>query len=354
MTSYWTYMTVQFLLPPIFAILTTIGVIVIGCCVLKQDKLVRIIFPYIKKKNQNTIMFGFILSRGYICLLFAIILLIVFITVLIFWIHLFVETSHTYNQKFDCFFDNKTRVEFSPEEAMAMDNISCYTWNFNIIQALGQATETIAIAWIFVSTVTWVMLKLSHKVKKRIKNAKNRKERLVGYFGYFIMAIIQVTIYIVPIVMIITATTSFTYNEISDIEIPLFGVILVSSGTVFWCTCFIKKEPESLEECCRKAMNMSQNENMKMSQEDQKVLLIEMAEFECKILIASKANSYISEEERRTIAEIAYNNIRKKMVKIKVTNNNTATTAIKDKPTGQNSTPISSLTTPLLGQGLGI
>ena len=99
---------------------------------------------------------------------------------------------------------------------------------------------------------------------------------------------------------------------------------------------------------------MSQNENMKMSQEDQKVLLIEMAEFECKILIASKANSYISEEERRTIAEIAYNNIRKKMVKIKVTNNNTATTAIKDKPTGQNSTPISSLTTPLLGQGLGI
>ena len=154
MTSFWVYIIVEIPIPLFLALLVSTIVGLAGCWALKPDKLVRIMFPFLKKKpSGHTYMFShFELSKADKYLSYFLMLQVVFLTTFIF-LSAFVETSYTYNpyDNIDCYF---SKVELSPEEALKPEeHIQCYTWQFNIGGAVGQATGTLAFTWLVSSVL---------------------------------------------------------------------------------------------------------------------------------------------------------------------------------------------------------
>lgn len=110
-TSYATYLAVGFMLPSCLALITRIGMAVAGFCILTPGKVVRIIFPYIKRDGENTVVFGFILSKDILRKIFwFMVLTIAYDTTNIFWTSFFVKVSHRYNPlEYDCYIlDNES------------------------------------------------------------------------------------------------------------------------------------------------------------------------------------------------------------------------------------------------------
>ena len=117
---------------------------------LKPDKLVRTMFPYINKHGNNTVMFGFIIKDVYIIFLFVIMLINIYFTMAIFFAHVLIVRSETYNPfgGFDCFDENgeeinSTTIEEAFELRKSNRTIECYAWQLNIAGAVGQATGTL-------------------------------------------------------------------------------------------------------------------------------------------------------------------------------------------------------------------
>ena len=142
---------------------------------LKPDKAVRIMFPHINKHGNNTVMFGFILKKEYTHALFAIMLVNVFFTALVFWIHLVIDRSRKYNPfgDYKCFYSSNHNevMNVTLEEALTFDeDVECFSWTLNIRGAVGQATGTLLFAWVLVSVVTWIILNTAYKVNEFIKN----------------------------------------------------------------------------------------------------------------------------------------------------------------------------------------
>ena len=183
MTSYDTYLIVEFILPILLGIIATIAVAVVGSCILTPGKLVRIMFPYITENGDNTVAFGFILTKYDIRILFwSIMLPVVFITMLIFGS---VFTEYTYGRlnpfdDADCFYErNNTYIDLDLYEAAALDeDVECFKWNTDLGNALGQATGTLAIAWIIVSVEIWIILNLGHRLKKTRENCSKETKKM--------------------------------------------------------------------------------------------------------------------------------------------------------------------------------
>lgn len=334
MTSYLTYTLVEYILPFFLAFFTTIGVAVAGSCILNPGKLVRIMFPYITKSGDNTVAFGFILSKHDICILFWVIMLpVVFITMLLFG-SVFTEHSYGRHNPFDdaeCFYHiNNTEINLSLEEAAVLDEyVECFKWNTDLGDALGQATGTLAIAWIFVSVEIWVVLNVGHRVKKRIKKAPKKPRKCSLYYSCFLMIFIPVATFIAYIGLAIVALSGLSW--VYYLILPqnfLILFILVSSMVVFCIP--ITKEPKSLEDYCRETMKEKQ-EPQEVREERIRIqtnntiqeftdggergsqiridILKEMLELEHKKVLASEAAVYIGKEETKTMAMAAFDKI---------------------------------------------
>ena len=166
--TYEMYERVRIVVPLILAAIAAIVAVIVTCCL--KGKAVRIIFPYIKKHENYTVAFGFILKKWQMILHYIHVGTIFFIVALIFFDSFFLKISTRYNpyDYFDCFYNNGTEVgQLTPEEAMGLeDNVTCFAWSLNIGEAAGQATGILALTWVVVSVTIICNTKLWLKSQK--------------------------------------------------------------------------------------------------------------------------------------------------------------------------------------------
>ena len=251
MGSLWLYVGIFLLIPWIIAVLIALIVVVIGCLdIIEKAKLVRIIYPYIKRSGNNTVVFGYKLTKYSINGLFFAMSWIIYVVIWVFLTNIFIIYKNNENpysgtsHEVKCVDDNDTDPK----------NILCFGFNFNLAGAMGQATGALALGWIFTSIATYAMLKAK----------RNNNETECQYYRYknacFCFGTIIGVIYVVLIYIII----SLKHNEkwlYFYILRPENALIFTISGAVsFILDKNIKKEPKSLEECCRETMEAQKNE----------------------------------------------------------------------------------------------
>ena len=244
------FVRVQLILPLIGSLVVVCGM---GLTIhfLKPDKAVRIMFPHINKHGNNTVMFGFILKKEYTHALFAIMLVNVFFTALVFWIHLVIDRSRKYNPfgDYKCFYSsNHIEVNISLEEALTFDeDVECFSWTLNIGGAVGQATGTLLFAWVLVSVVTWIILNAAYKVTEFIKD-KSLWWKILGWIS---LGILQGVVYTPPLALVGVGIYFFDNRDISLLsffDLLFFSLVLIFSSSVLWW--HTEKEPKSVEDCC--------------------------------------------------------------------------------------------------------
>ena len=243
MTSFWVYIIVEIPVPLFIVLLVSIGVGLAGCHALEPNKLVRIMFPFLKKKpSGHTYMFSqFELSSADKKLCYFMMLQVVFQTTFIF-LSAFVKTSYTYNpyDDIDCyFFSNLSKVEVSPQEALKLEeHIQCFTWQFNIGGAVGQATGTLAFTWLVSSVMIWIFVHLNHnynshegKSKKGYKSHELESKKSYLFLGVVIrITITAFTVILMIITVIVTHKGWISF--LSAIEIGAFSFLVVSFAVI--------------------------------------------------------------------------------------------------------------------------
>lgn len=172
MLSYVEYHIISLLIPVILALLSVVVLFVV-CCKVGSKKTVMKVFPYVKEVAGEQTggfgeVFGYPLSGSDIRILFVIVLLVIFFATFIFGSS-FTDISYKYNpyDQYECFFSNGSLVGATPEESLVLEEeVKCFTWNFNIGKAVGQATGTLVFSWIVSSGFLWITMKLKYKRKK--------------------------------------------------------------------------------------------------------------------------------------------------------------------------------------------
>ena len=349
-----------------FGIVIAVIVGSVGKKALEPDKLVRIIFPYIRRSGDSTVVFGYILREDHVKKLFWFVLLIIFSITWIFFTNILIQYSGNNNPYADssievgCFFDkNKSRADLSQVERFHKNKsranlsqveqlegkIDCFAINFNIAAAMSQAASMLALGWLVVSIPTWAKLN-ADKIKDIIKDwwreLKNCCPKVRNACCCTVTELDHCKIFVVFIVCIIiffvfVLSFVFKYEYIATL-IQLLLIIIILLSTIFIVLdTNIKKEPKTLEDYCK--------ENLKEPPKDgiKKNLLIEMAILEFKKLLASRyINNIESDEEMAEIINTAYEEIKKLPVKSEEEEQSTAPenlrTAIEvtDRP-GENS-----------------
>lgn len=207
---WWIFHTVSLILASVFTVIVGLA----GHCLLKPGKMVRTIFPYIKRNdtaeqsnNSDTDvhvkskMFGLKLSNDAITLLFFMALRMIFYSIWIFFSKIFIIDkgyNNPYSIVLNCFYDNGTLVEISPLEQITItDPVWCYAINTNIAGAAGQATGALAMAWLISSTETWIIIKIKLKFKKT--EISNEKNKIKAYICYLLIILTITTIAIIII-----------------------------------------------------------------------------------------------------------------------------------------------------------
>ena len=141
------FITVPIILPVIPAVIAGL----VGWYVLKPDKMVRIMFPYIRRNSNNTVMFGFILKEYQIYGLFWGVIGIIYQVILTFWLNILIykNSFSDASVELQCFYCNSTIAELTVVERLELDkDITCYAINYNIAGAMGQATGALALGWV--------------------------------------------------------------------------------------------------------------------------------------------------------------------------------------------------------------
>ena len=254
MTSYLVYWLVYFILPLFFTITIPVGVGVVGCCCLTPDKMVRIVFPYIKKDGKHITIFGFIAKTQFVQERFYMMLLVVGTITYVVLTNAFLTVSYKYNpyDDLECFFTNHSRVEqLSPDEAINLEEeVRCFAWKIDIGGAVGRATGTLVFSWIIVSIVMWLTLQLGHIFKEKLKNTRSKTDKMVKICSRVLLIAIQFTIYVGTFLIIALAIASLVFTWIpyySYLEIGLFTIIL-SSGIIQ--RGLVMKQPENMKDYC--------------------------------------------------------------------------------------------------------
>lgn len=229
--SYIEYQIISIVIPVVLSVVSCIAVI-IGGFKLGLDRVVRKVFPYVKKKeeaNKTWIdVFGYHLSKWEIIILFLIVLLVIFYSTYIFFSS-FTDISYKYDpyDPFDCFFySNWSLVQATPEEALILEeNVLCFTVNFNIGRAMGQTTGTLAFSWIFSSVILWISIELKKKRMKAIEERNNKRCYcccLLLIFCYIPACLLSMSLIAIGIYVVIYKFTSL----VSSIQIITCGSIL--------------------------------------------------------------------------------------------------------------------------------
>ena len=330
MTTREGYIAAQSVLGLVGPLFVVVGMFVAGMCLKPcPDKLVRTMFPYINRHGTQTVMFGFIIGKVYIIFLFVIILVNIYFTMAIFFAHVVIVRSETYNPfgGFECFDENRDEINSTTmteafELRKSNKTIECYAWQLNMAGAVGQATGTLLFSWSVVSVVTWIILKTNKKISRsKYKKYKNH-----------ILGVIQFGIYMIPASM--TAVTAVLRSLrfitlLSYLELLAFCIILWASTMVLHC--FLTEELETIEELIDKGLRervdselssdsnegageMITRKDITTTYKDNiKKLIEKMAEVECKKAVANKIAVYL-EEDLETVTNEAFSTV-KEMIK---------------------------------------
>lgn len=271
-TSNWIYSSLIFFLPPVFAFLiSAVLVVIVGFCFHKPDtvkirrchvykpdpnKLVRLIFPYIKRKDDNNVMFGFILTKYHNWVLLWVAIEVVFYTIWTFWFNIIITYSNNnnphavYSYEINCFYlSNYSKVELSTAERLTLEEtIKCFAINSNIAGAMSQATGILAFTWILVAILTWTMLKINHSFMRRCFGTDTECSKLY----YIVIHIAHFIVDCIWIAIILVYNDKEWYSFLATPENNLVIAVLLGSTSVIGFP--IKKVPKSLEEHCREAL----------------------------------------------------------------------------------------------------
>ena len=313
------------------SIITALGVLIVGCTCYPQDKMMRIVFPYIRKSGNHNVIYGFIIPN--IKFHFCYLVCVVAITLLDMLFNVVIITSTKYNpyDDLDCFryCNNGSIIKVESEEQADMDNVTirCYGWNLDIAGGIGHAAAILTLSWISVSVALWVKLNLFHKADNGKKNGTCFIKAL-GYCGYVILILLQLFLIVCTIGAIIgSCVFVIKYNlPIKEfLEIGLISAILLSGLFVFPG----HKEAKTLADCCKEAVenNIGKQEDalndikrrLTGRVQDHQIqvdLLVELAELECKKALGDiyyydieEEKDTVSEEEMKTITQVAYRKI---------------------------------------------
>ena len=254
MVSYEVYWIVKCFAPPAAAVLAFIAAGFMIYCL--KGKAVSIIFPYIKKHGNYTVAFGFILKKWQIILHYIYICFIFSIVTWIFFNSFLLKDSTWYNPYVDCFFNNGTQVgQLTSEEALRLENSTCFTWNIDIGEAAGQVTGILALTWIVVSITIYAQLKCGLRVKKCLNNKKRRK---LGVCGKYAIALACFIIYIVCAAIPLTLAViiiEWIPDYVSSIQLYIQSFLLTSTlVTSIFFAIDVTKEPENCTDFCQKVV----------------------------------------------------------------------------------------------------
>ena len=307
---------------------------VVGWVCLKPKKMLRTVFPYIKKSGNHNVIFGFIIKKRSIRLHYSYLICLVANTLLNILLNAVVTTSTKYNpyDGLDCFgiSYNGSKFEVESEEQAKMENvtgITWYGWNFDIGGAIGHAAAILTLSWLFTSIVLWIKLKLHYKAINCIKNGKSCYIKALGYSGYVTLILFQFFFVFCTLAAVIGSffiivSFNLPINNMFDISL-LFFTTFCSGILIFPST----KKPKSLAEHCKEAVEGRQGEeegalvpirNRLRRVHDHQIRvdrqvdrLEELAELACKKALADieEEMETISEDEMKTIAQIAYRKV---------------------------------------------
>ena len=359
-TSYLIRWSVFFFLPPVLALIIAVIVAIVSFCRHKTDKdkisgtpnkLVRLIFPYIKRKGNKNVMFGFILTKYHNWVLLWVAIEVVFYTMWVFWFNIMLiyhnnSNPHAvYSYELNCYYLNYSEIELSTAERLTTkEAIKCFAINSDIAGAMDRATNILAFTWILVSILTWVLLNINYCVMKRFDITQSEQSEHTcskcSLFYYIVIHIVHLSIDIAWIAIIVKYNDKKWYSFIATPENNLVIAVLLGSISVIGFP--IKKAPKTLEELCRKAMKQKTQQEReqiikkkkkstqiaeyicniefeehcreRVIQEDTpheltQSILKEMIKHECKRLLASKAITNTNEEEMKRIFMNTFNSI---------------------------------------------
>ena len=317
------YFTTFLIVPVIFAVTCMATVLLVGCRVLTPDKVVRIMFPYIRRNGNNTVMFGFILTRGHIrglfwgvCFLIGAVIWTFCTNILIIYTNnnnLFSATSI----ELQCFNENGTIANLTAIERLQLDeDIVCYAINFNIAGAMGQATGALAFGWVVGSIITWVVLNVIYCI---IKNNKCNLE-FYKWFLFIITIIISLLSIIAQWIIIgLGYDRQWFFYLMKPENITIF-IILIAVMFIFDTN--ITKEPKSFEEHYRETMNTQLEKKLKeMPDKEFKRVIMNIAKLEYQRLLVKeivekyfdedtmKKEKYFDKDTMKKAAEIVFNEV---------------------------------------------
>ena len=246
---WWIFHTVSLILAFVFTVITGL----VGYCILKPDKLVRTVFPYIRKRGNDSVMFGSNLLKGAITLFFFMALKIIFYTLWIFFSNTFIiykGYNNPYSITLNCFSDNGTLVELSSWEQM-MEPAWCYVIDTNIARAAGIATGALAVAWLIASVETWIIIKAEKYIgvkngnSNKNLNEENKKKKIKAYRICYVVTILTITA--VAIITIWTNRNYFTKEAHNVFLLENIAIIIIPFETLIPLMCihnlFEKRQP---------------------------------------------------------------------------------------------------------------
>ena len=234
MTTYTTYILVQFVPMIVCSIFFTGAMVVVGLFIIKPKATIKRMFPFVKKEDDedDAYIYNFRLQNGYVGALFVIMHANIFIVNMIFWSSILVSRSTSYNPYGgpDCFYNgNHTLVTLTPDETLFLtEDVVCFSWSPDPMGALGNATGAFAFSWLIINVVTWIVLHL-------YKRAAETDGKCLKLFYYILLVSFQLCIYLTAVLVITLATVYRQYfSLIGFLQIIFFGFLLGGSGTTLW------------------------------------------------------------------------------------------------------------------------
>ena len=309
------YLITFLIVPIIIAVICTVTVLLFGCCVLTPGKVVRIMFPYIRRNGNNTVVLGFILTARHIRGLFVVVCFIIAQVTLTFCTNILIIYTNNNNLfsatsiELQCYYANGTIVELTAIERLQLDeDIYCIAINFNIAGAMGQATGALAFGWVIASIASWTGLNVNYWIVQRIKNNKRKFKCYELFLLIIIILAIMASGSIIPIVLYFNAQL-FLYlikPENAIILIILIAVVYIIHNPD------IRKEPKSLEEHCRETMEAQVEKLKEMPDEEvtYKRAMINIAKLEYqRLLVKEVVEKRNDEDAMKKAADIVFNKV---------------------------------------------
>lgn len=361
-TSHWIRLSLFFILPPFIAIISTTIIAIAVHHSYTADKLVRFIFPYVKRKGGNNVVFGFKLDEYHILTLLWVAIEVVYYVIWAFWFNIILiypnnsNPHDAYSYELNCYYLNYTEIELSTAERLTTkEAIKCIGFNSNIAGAMSQVTGILGFTWILVSILTWILLNVKHCVinikhyvmkkcdRTQCKQCKQCKHTCskCSLFYYIVIHIVHLSIDIAWIAIIVNYNDKKWYSYVATPENNLLIAVFLGSVSVIGFP-IEKATPKTLEELCREAMKKKTQQEReqiikkkkkstqiaeyicniefeehcreRVIQEDTpheltQSILKEMIKHECKRLLASKAITNTNEEEMKRIFMNTFNSI---------------------------------------------